>query len=105
MLKKNLDFLARAKKKTQDTTISVSPDDEIADFEQLDKQAIQQLKETKFPTWQQLRHVGKYLNKSEKKIIKISSLAIGFAIILLLITFYWTHTILIPTNGGDYTED
>ncbi len=104
MLKKNLDFLARAKKKTQDTTKSVSPDDEIADFEQLDKQAIQQLKETKFPTWQQLRHVGKYLNKSEKKIVKISSIAIGFALVLLLITFYWTHTILIPTNGGDYTE-
>lgn len=104
MLKPKLDFLARAKKKNNANTVSVSSDEESPDFEQLDKQTLQKLNKNQFPTWQQLSHVKKYLSESEKKIVKISSLVIGFAIILLLIVFYWTHTILIPTNGGDYTE-
>ena len=103
MLKKKSDFLARAKKLIK-PKLSNDSNNESDDFEQLDKQAVQEFKKDRLPTWQQLRHINRYLSKTEKKIVKIGSFVIGLSIVLLLISFYWSHTILIPTNGGDYTE-
>lgn len=104
MLRSKLDFLARAKKKNKTNTISDSSDEESTDFEQLDKQALKSFNESRVPNLKQLRHINKYLSNSEKKIVRISSFIISIAVIILLISFYWAHTILLPNNGDSYTE-
>jgi peptide/nickel transport system substrate-binding protein len=97
-------FLARAKKTIKLKPKSNSSNKDMPDFEQLDKQTVQKLKQERWPSWTQLKHVNRYLNKTEKKIVRGSTFIIGIVVVILLISFYWAHTILIPTNGGDYTE-
>lgn len=104
MLKKKLKVnLNKAKAKISSSKQGVEPIPD-ADFEQLDKQTIQEFNTSRLPTWQQLKHISRYLGPREKKVIKISGLIIGICVVALIISFYFNHSVLIPTDGGQYTE-
>lgn len=87
------------KRQTNNSKIELVPD-----FEVLEKKSIQNLKKHRLPTWSQLKHLTHFLSATEKKIIKITGYVLIVCIILLGVSFYWSHSVLIATEGGEYTE-
>lgn len=61
-------------------------------------------KNRKFPTFAQLKALPKFLSGSEKKIINWLTFVIIVCLILLIGNFYYSHTSLVPSKGGSYTE-
>jgi peptide/nickel transport system substrate-binding protein len=72
----------------------------------LDQQLVFNLlkKIKKIPSLSQLKILPKFLSESEKKIINWLILLIVTSFLLLAGNFYYSHTTLIPTAGGSYTE-
>jgi len=58
----------------------------------------------KFPSFKQLFYISKYLSKGEQLAIRILSGIVIVSICSLLLNFYWTHSTIVPTAGGSYTE-
>lgn len=74
-------------------------------FHAHDKYLVQKLQTgKKLPSWPQLKLAGLLLSPTEKMTIRI---LIGLLIIALasfFINLYWTHSALLPKDGGSYTE-
>jgi peptide/nickel transport system substrate-binding protein len=72
--------------------------------EKADKKLIFSLKDSKLPNWNQLKYLGQFLSRREKKMIQICSAIIAVNLILLGIFFYHNNIELKPASGGNYTE-
>ncbi|NQT49401.1 peptide ABC transporter substrate-binding protein [Candidatus Kuenenbacteria bacterium] len=75
-------------------------------FHQHDEQLVQKLSSSKkrLPSVKQLGFVSKYLSKTELLIIRVLSGVIIIAVICVLLNVYWTHSNILPKEGGSYTE-
>ena len=70
----------------------------------VDKNLIFSLNKSKIPTTSQLKYINHFLSKREKTIIQISLVLIIISGIFLLTNLYKNHIVLVPDNGGEYTE-
>ncbi|MBI5077028.1 peptide ABC transporter substrate-binding protein [Candidatus Falkowbacteria bacterium] len=74
-------------------------------FHSHDEYLVRKLRMKKrLPSWPQLKLTALLLSPLEKIIIRILSGLIIIALASFLINFYWTHSELLPKNGGSYTE-
>jgi len=69
-----------------------------------DKKLIFSLKDSKFPDWNQLKYIGQFLSRPEKKIIQICLAIIAVNLVLLGFSLYRNNIELTPASGGSYTE-
>ena len=70
----------------------------------LDKKLVFSLAKSRWPSFQQLKYVKKYLNPAEQLTIGICLIIILFSSTFLAARFYKTHLQIIPVAGGDYIE-
>jgi peptide/nickel transport system substrate-binding protein len=70
----------------------------------VDQKLLFNLNKRKIPSLAQLKALPQFLNPKEKIIIKTLSGVIGVCLIALGVNFYFSHTVVIPKNGGSYTE-
>jgi peptide/nickel transport system substrate-binding protein len=70
----------------------------------LDEKLVVSLSKSRLPSFRQLRLLPYFLNKGEKKLIRLFSLGIFICLIILSISFYLQHTQAMPKNGGNYVE-
>lgn len=75
-----------------------------AEYGQVDKKLIFSLNKSRIPTSRQLKYVGQFLSKKEKRIITVSLAIILVSGIFLSIRFYINHVKIAPKDGGTYTE-
>jgi len=100
-----INILASAKKIIEKKTDPADSDTEAApNFEVLEKRSIQSLKSSRLPSWSQLKHLSHFLSNTEKKVLRIAGYLLAICFILLGVSFYWSHSILIASEGGTYTE-
>lgn len=77
----------------------------LKNFHQHDQKLVQMLASNKkIPSSKQLKYISEYLTKTEHLIIRLLSGIIVIAAVSLLINIYWTHSELLPKDGGSYTE-
>jgi peptide/nickel transport system substrate-binding protein len=69
-----------------------------------DARLIFALNKTKIPSPQQLKYLGRFLNKSERRAILVSFLVILAGVGFLGANFYRNHIVLGPARGGAYAE-
>ncbi|MFH1427667.1 MAG: peptide ABC transporter substrate-binding protein [Patescibacteria group bacterium] len=69
---------------------------------ELDKKLIYSLAKSKIPSLKQLKHINKFLNKREQRIIQISLLIIFISFSFLGWRFYNNNLQVIPATGGEY---
>lgn len=73
-------------------------------IEKYDEKLVLQLSPSRLPRLKQLKYLPRFFNQKERKIVRLL-LLIGFISILsLAFSYTWRHTVLIPKNGGSYTE-
>ncbi|MFH1838355.1 MAG: ABC transporter substrate-binding protein [Candidatus Kuenenbacteria bacterium] len=65
---------------------------------------IKNLQSRQLPNIKQFKYLLRFLNKKEKWIIKGLSILIIFCFIFLFVRLYFSQTIEIPKNGGEYSE-
>ncbi|HPA25563.1 MAG TPA: ABC transporter substrate-binding protein [bacterium] len=56
-----------------------------------------------WPKLSQFKYLGQFLNGQEKKKVKVISLILGLTILALGFSLYFSHTLIVPANGGSYT--
>lgn len=71
---------------------------------QLDKKLVMSLKPTKLPTWSQLKKISALLSFTEKRLITISLLIMGGAVLWWGYSVYQTHITIVPAKGGVLSE-
>lgn len=69
-----------------------------------DHNLVYALSPTKIPRRQQLKHVGKFLNKKEKFILYIAIAVLALSVVYLGFRFYQKHLVTSPKQGGTYIE-
>ena len=65
---------------------------------------ILQLSSTRWPKFNQLKYLHRFLNKKETKQTFILLTLAGLTFILFLFSYGWRHTSVYPKMGGSYTE-
>ncbi|MEK7167160.1 MAG: ABC transporter substrate-binding protein [Patescibacteria group bacterium] len=65
---------------------------------------IKNLQSRQLPNFKQLKYLSRFLNKKEKWIIKGLSVLIIFCLLFLFGKLYFSQTIEIPNDGGEYIE-
>jgi len=73
-------------------------------LEHLDKKLLKSLNKKKLPSWKQLSHVGKYLNRWERLLIDVLILVIAISGVWLLVLLYQNNSEATPDFGGTITE-
>lgn len=76
----------------------------ITPSKSLDKKLVFSLRQSRLPNFRQLKHLLKFLNKTERLIIKILLIIILLAGSFLFWWLYRQHTYLLADFGGEYTE-
>jgi peptide/nickel transport system substrate-binding protein len=71
---------------------------------ELDRKLILNLKKSRIPSWEQLKHVNKVLSKKERLIIGICAAIFCAALFTMAGAYYFEHRIFVPRNGGEYIE-
>ncbi|MDO8668651.1 MAG: ABC transporter substrate-binding protein [bacterium] len=71
---------------------------------ELDKKLVFSLAKSRWPSFNQLKYVKKYLNQPERLIISVCFLIIFLSASFLTINFYRNHLEVIPLSGGEYIE-
>lgn len=71
---------------------------------EMDKKLVSSLSKTKIPNLKQLKYIGRYLNKKERRILKVSFLILFLSVSFLAVRFYQNNVETAPIQGGDYTE-
>ncbi|MCR4279983.1 MAG: hypothetical protein NUV82_00985, partial [Candidatus Komeilibacteria bacterium] len=97
-------FLTRIKKYLLKRRPSASVSTETDDFDAIDQQTVPSANGGRIPGWQQFKQLPKVLSPVEQKVVRITSAIILICIMILLVSFYWSHTVILPAKGGDYTE-
>jgi len=69
-----------------------------------DKTLIFSLNKSKIPSINQLRYIGKFLNKKERFSIQVSLLLIITSVVFLGVNIYKNHVTTGPAYGEEYTE-
>lgn len=69
-----------------------------------DQQLVYRLSPKTWPSLAQLKTLPRLLSKKEKTALRIIGGLIAVCVILLLGDFYFQRTVLVPKNGGSYTE-
>ncbi|MBU0636972.1 MAG: peptide ABC transporter substrate-binding protein [Patescibacteria group bacterium] len=70
----------------------------------LDKKLVYFLSKTRWPSFKQLKHVGRYLTKWELRIVNGCFFVILIGLIFISVNFYNKHLQNLPINGGNYIE-
>lgn len=70
----------------------------------LDKKLVLSLAKSRIPTLRQLKHIGKYLNKREKRALIVCFFVILASTAYLTFSFLRTHLHEVPKAGGEYRE-
>jgi len=70
----------------------------------LDLKLLRKIKPATFPTWRQLKYLGKFLNPTEKRITWAACITLFLAIVGWSIYAITTHSVLVPKIGGEYSE-
>ncbi|MBI4653310.1 hypothetical protein HY750_03600 [Candidatus Kuenenbacteria bacterium] len=65
---------------------------------------IKNLQSRQLPNFKQFKYLARFLTKKEKWIIKGLSVLIIFCLLFLFVRLYFSQTIEIPKNGGEYAE-
>lgn len=83
---------------------TATPPSTIQEQHNLDKKLVLSLSKQRFPTWEQLQYVSKYLSAKERIFIRV---LVGVTIVCLIflgVRFYQRHVVYLPKEGGTYTE-
>lgn len=72
--------------------------------QEIDKKLVYSLSSSNIPSKQQIKHIGRYLNKFEKNIIRILVVLLLLSLIYVLYFLYNKNFESIPSSGGVYTE-
>lgn len=70
----------------------------------VDKKLVQSLSKSKIPNLKQLKYIGRYLNRKERKILQISGLVLIISLAFWSFGFYRDNVNMVPVRGGDYVE-
>ena len=70
----------------------------------LDKRLVLGLSDRRIPSFKQLKHLGRYLDPVERRLLKIFGAAILIALAAAGAKFYDDHVTRVPAQGGEYTE-
>lgn len=73
-------------------------------IEKYDEKLVIQLSPNRLPSLKQLKYLTRFFNQQEKKLIKFLLLIGSISLLSLAFSLTWRNTILIPKNGGSYTE-
>jgi len=72
---------------------------------QIDRQLVQNLSsQKKLPRYQQLKYIKKFLSRRESILINLLIIIVLLGIIAIGTNFYWSHSEVMATEGGEYTE-
>ncbi|MFA6603916.1 MAG: peptide ABC transporter substrate-binding protein [Patescibacteria group bacterium] len=70
----------------------------------LDKRLVLGLSDRRIPSLGQLKHLGRYLDPVERRLLKIFGAAIVIALVAAGTKYYSDHVTRAPAQGGEYTE-
>lgn len=73
-------------------------------IEKDDQKLILQLSSTRWPKFNQLKYLHRFLNEKEVKQIFFLLVLAGLTLVLFLFSYGWRRTSVYPKNGGSYTE-
>ncbi|MFA6098012.1 MAG: ABC transporter substrate-binding protein [Patescibacteria group bacterium] len=76
----------------------------VSEQTDLDKKLVFSMAKQRFPNWQQLQYIPKYLTKKEAVVIRVLLLLIIASLGFLVVRFYQRHVIYLPKAGGSYSE-
>lgn len=82
----------------------VTPPPFLTEQDDWDKKLVFSLAKQRFPTWQQLQHLPRYLSKKEQIIIRLLLALVLASMAFLVVRFYLRHVVYLPKQGGSYTE-
>lgn len=68
------------------------------------KQVLSVSKPHKFPTYRQWTKLGNVLSATEKRVVQTASLLFFLSLATLVGIYFLANRVLIPTQGGEYTE-
>jgi peptide/nickel transport system substrate-binding protein len=111
---KNLVGLLKKKNSKNDKAINSLPDqgrgvflakkNESLSGGEVDKKLVYSLSRSRFPSWRQLKHVGRFLSPKESFFLRIFSTLIFVSAVFLGVNFYHEHLKTVPVFGGQYLE-
>jgi len=71
---------------------------------EIDQQLISQLPTSRWPAWSQLKQLPHYLNSREWLVLRVAIIMTIVGLVGAGLAFYWQHSVLVPKQGGEYTE-
>lgn len=69
-----------------------------------DRRLIKNLRPNFWPNWNQLKYLGRFLNKKEKSAIKALFLIITLTLLIWGGWLFMAHHVVVPKSGGEYVE-
>lgn len=69
-----------------------------------DQKLIKKIQSNLLPSWPQLRYLGSFLTKIEKRAINIALAILCLTTISWAVTWFFKNNALVPASGGDYSE-
>ena len=72
--------------------------------EDFDKKLVFSLAKSRWPSFKQLKYLKKYLTPAERLIFSGGLFIIFIGLALAAAGFYKNHSVVVPVQGGDYTE-
>lgn len=69
-----------------------------------DQRLVKKIGANVFPRWSQLRYIGSFLSKKEKRLIKASLFVFIVSIISWTTIWVVQHQVVVPASGGEYSE-
>ncbi len=69
-----------------------------------DKRLVQSLTSARLPTWRQIRHLPEVLTSSDSLRLQLGALLLAAGLAVIGATFYYAHTALGPSVGGEMIE-
>jgi ABC-type transport system substrate-binding protein len=100
-------FFKKKKEEKETFNIDENLDQDFIDSkgsEDLDKKLVYSLSPKKIPSINQVRHIKKTLNPSERLLLGFLSFIFLGSLIFLGIKFYYKYLEIYPSFGGEYTE-
>ncbi len=97
-------IINRLSKQSDNSEKTADVPDSFIDQAELDKKLVFSLAKQRFPTWQQIRYLPRYISSKERIILRVlialTIVSLGF----LLVRYYQRHIVYLPESGGTYVE-
>lgn len=101
-------FSLKKKSATADNTLdsknTTSSDKDLLQKKSFDQKLVHSLNAKKIPSLKQFKYLPKVLDQKQKKVIRLSLLAIIFSLLFLAGSYYFINYQPSPAPGGEYTE-